>query len=125
MCSVRKLQRKGRNTKLKKEDLCKHLYLCTKEMQFAFNGHIFHQTDRVFNGQAFGTSFGQHYDCILRNQFGSCTLIALCRWYFHVKVPSTSFIKEESIDVIIDVLNSFHPSIDFFYPQKKTNANHF
>ena len=36
------------STKLKKEELRKLLYLCTKEMHFSFNGEIFKQIDGQF-----------------------------------------------------------------------------
>ena len=54
-------------TKIKREDLKKLLYLCTKEGHFTFNGETYIQTDGVMMGSPLGSLIANIFMCELEN----------------------------------------------------------
>ena len=98
----------------------KLLTLCTKNVHFTLNNEIYFQND--------GFALGSPLEPILTNVFIvklENTLVP--RLDQHVKkwkryVGGTfAYVRNESIDYVLTVLNSFHPNISFTY-EKENNS---
>ena len=90
------------------------LNLCTKNVQFAFNGDIYLQTHRVLMDSPLGPVLaGIFMVClewslvpVLKDQ------LSFWKWYVHNTI---TFIKIWSAEYALLILNSFHPNIEFTY----------
>ena len=109
------------STKLKKEELRKLLYLCTKEMHFSFNGEIFKQIDGVVMGSPLGPVLANIFMVHLETSLVLGLNGIMPLWLRYVDDTFT-FIKEGKIDEIISALNSFHPHIKFTHKIELINA---
>ena len=100
------------STKLKKEELRKLLYLCTKEMHFSFNGQLFQQIDGEVIGSPLRPVLAYIFMVHLETSLVPVLSEKMPLWLRYVDDTFT-FIKEDNINDVINVLNAFHPNIKF------------
>ena len=100
------------NTKLKRDQLKKLLELCTKDLHFSFNGKMFRQLDGVAMGSPLGPVIANIFMSELEAELVPKLNDNISVWLRYVDDTFT-FLKEEEIENVKNVLNNFHPKIKF------------
>ena len=100
------------NTKLNKNQLRQLLFLCTKEMHFSFEGDLYKQINGVAMGSPLGPVLANVFMVELERQLVPSMSDILPLWFRYVDDTFT-FIKEDQIDHVLNVLNNFHQDIKF------------
>ena len=108
-------------TTLKRDELRKLLELCTKEMHFSFNDVIYKQVDGVAMGSPLGPVLANVFMVELENQLIPKMSEKVSLWERYVDDTFT-FIKENEIENVKNVLNTFHKDIKFTHEVEK-NGN--
>ena len=98
------------NTKLKRDQLKKLLELCTKDLHFSFNGKMFRQLDGVAMGSPLGPVIANIFMSELEAELVPKLNDNISVWLRYVDGTFT-FLKEEEIENVKNVLNNFHPKI--------------
>ena len=112
------------NTKLQREELRELLNLCTKEMHFSFNGQIFQQVDGVAMGNPLGPVLANIFMVELECQINPTLKDKMPLWFRYVDDTFT-FIKDNEIQNVLNVLNSFHADIKFTHEIEKNGCISF
>ena len=94
------------NTSITKKEMNELILLCTKGVHFTFDGKNYVQTNSVAIGSPLGPVLSGIFMVELE-EHSAC-------WKRYLD-DTICFIKNDSIDYVISVLNSFHPSIQFTY----------
>lgn len=103
---------KAIKTKLKKEDFRVLLELCTKHMHFSYNGIIYRQVDGVAMGSPLGPVLANIFMVHLEETIVPTLNVTMPLWFRYVDDTFT-FINENEIENVRNILNSFHPDIKF------------
>ena len=103
-------------TKIPRGKMKKLLLICTKEVHFLFNGQTYQQID----GVAMGSPLGPVIANIFMSELEQAVIPTLAEdvslWRRYVDDTFT-FIREGSIQKVLDALNGFHPSIQFTHEE--------
>lgn len=106
------------DTKLKREEMKKLLETCTKEMHFSFNGVIYRQVNGVAMGSPLGPVIANVFMVELEKTLVPQLEDSVSLWYRYVDDTFT-FIKKGCVELVLEKLNSFHPSIKFTFEKEK------
>ena len=105
-------------TKLKESQLRELLVLCTKNMHFSFDNSIYRQVDGVAMGSPLGPVLANIFMAHLENNLVPSLSNVMSLWYRYVD-DTITFIQDDKIDYVLEILNNFHPSIKFTYEKKQ------
>ena len=100
------------------------ILLCTKGVHFTFDGKTYFQTNGVAMGSQSGPVLSGIFMVELENNLIHTLSEHLACWKRYVD-HTICFIKNDSIDYVISVLNSFHPSVQFTYETENNNSISF
>lgn len=104
-------------TNLKEFQFRELLELCTKNMHFSFNSNIYRQVDGVAMGSPLGPVLANIFMVHLENNLVPSLSEVMSLWYRYVD-DTLTFIQEDKIEEVIEILNGFHPSINFTYEKE-------
>ena len=107
-------ERKKINTSFTKQELKKLILLCTKGVHFTLYGESYVQTDGVAMCSPLGPVLAGIFMVELENTLVTTLSNHLMSWKRYVN-DTNCFLKEDSIEHVMSVLNGFHPSIQFTY----------
>ena len=93
-------------------------------MHFTFDGKTYVQTNSVAMGSPLGPVLSGIFMVELENNLIHTLSEHLTCWKRYVD-DTICFIKNDSIDYVISVLNSFHPSIQFTYETENNESISF
>ena len=112
------------NKSITKKEMKELIFLCTKGVHFTFDGKTYVQTNGVAMGSPLGLVLSGIFMVELENNLIHTLLKHIACWKRYVD-DTICFIKNDSIDHVISVLNSFHPSIQFTYETENNNSISF
>ena len=90
------------------------LLLCTKNVRFSYNGHIYTQADGVAMGSPLGLVLAGIFMVELERTILPTLREHMSPWKRYVD-DTISYIKEESIKHVLSKLNDYHDNIEFTY----------
>ena len=90
----------------------KLLLICTKEMHFSFNGKMYQQIDGVAMGSPLGPVIANIFMSELEKTLDPALSEDVSFWTRYVD-DTFAFVREGSVQKVLDCLNGFHPSIQF------------
>ena len=90
------------------------ILLCTKGVHFTLCGESYVQTDGVAMCSPLGPVLSGIFMVELENTLVTTLSNHLMSWKRYVN-DTNCFLKEDSIEHVMSVLNGFHPSIQFTY----------
>ena len=90
------------------------LNLCTKSVHFAFHGNIYVQNDDVAMGSALGLVLANIFMVELERLVIPNLMDKMKCWARYIN-DAFCFIKTDSIDYVLKMLNGFHRNIPFTY----------
>ena len=99
-------------TKITRQQMKKLLLICTKEMHFSFNGRMYQQIDGVAMGSPLGPVIANIFMSELEQTLVPTLSDDVSLWTRYVD-DTFSFVRQGSIQKVLDCLNGFHPSIQF------------
>ena len=99
-------------TKISRQQMKKLLLICTKEMHFSFNGKMYQQIDGVAMGSPLGPVIANIFMSELEQTLVPTLSDDVSLWTRYVD-DTFVFVREGSIQKVMDCLNGFHPSIQF------------
>ena len=105
-------ERKEINTSFTKQELKELILLCAKGVQFTLCSESYIQTDGVAIGYPLGPVLSGIFMVELENNLVPTLSNHLMSWKRYVD-DTSCFIKEDSIEHVMSILNGFHPSIQF------------
>ena len=105
-------KRKGINTSFTKQELKELILLSTKGVHFTLCNESCIQTDEVAIGYPLAPVLSGIFMVELENHLVPTLSNHLMSWKRYVD-DTSCFIKEDSIEHVMSVLNGFHPSIQF------------
>ena len=100
------------------------ILLCTKGMHFTFNGKTYVQTNGVAMDSPLGPVLSGIFLVELENNLIHTLSEHLACWKRYVD-DTICFIKNDSIDYVISVLNNFYPSMQFTFQTENNNSISF
>ena len=100
------------------------LNLCTKSVHFAFHGNIYVQNDDVSMGLALGLVLANIFIVELERLVIPNLIDKMKCWTRYVN-DALCFIKIDSIDYVLKMLNDFHKNIQFTYEVQTHSQNSF
>ena len=107
-------------TNLKEAQLKELLVLCTKEIHFSYNEKLYKQVDGVAMGSPLGPVLANIFMVELEESLIPTLSDKLRLWLRYVDDTFT-FIKNNEIDNVINVLNNFHTNIKFTHVCENSN----
>ena len=105
-------KRKEINTSFTKQELKELILLCAKGVQFTLCSERYIQTDGVAIGYPLGPVLSGIFMVERENNLVPTLSNHLMSWKRYVD-DTSCFIKEDSIEHVMSILNGFHPSIQF------------
>ena len=117
-------KRKEINTSFTKQELKELILLCAKGVQFTLCSERYIQTDGVAIGYPLGPVLSGIFMVELENNLVPTLSNHLMSWKRYVD-DTSCFIKEDSIEHVMSVLNDFHPSIRFTNETESNNRLSF
>ena len=102
------------NTNTPKQQMRDLLLLCTKNVQFSYNGDIYTQIDRVAMGSPLDPVLTGIFMVELERTILPTLRGQMSPWKRYVD-DTISYTKEESIEHALSKLNSYHDNIKFTY----------
>ena len=105
-------ERKEINTSFTKQELKELILLSTKGVHFTLCNESYIQTDGVAIGYPLGPVLSGIFMVELENNLVPTLSNHLMSWKRYVD-DTSCFIKEDSIEHVMSILNGFHPSIQF------------
>ena len=108
-------------TDIERNDLKNLLLLCTKHVHFTFQNQTYIQTDGVAMGSPIGSILADISMVELENTLIPTLYDHIDDWSRYVE-DTIGVVKTESINYVYNILNSFHPNIQFTY-EVETNNN--
>ena len=90
------------------------LNLCTKSIHFTFDGNIYVQNDGVAMGSQLGPVLANIFKVELERSVIPTLMDKIKCWKIYVD-DTLSYIKTDSIDYYLKILNGFHRNIQFTY----------
>ena len=90
------------------------LNLCTKSVHFTFDGNIYVQNDGVAMGSPLGPVLGNIFMVELERSVIPTLMDKMKCWTRYVD-DTLCYIKTDSIDYVLKMLNGFHRNINFTY----------
>ena len=99
-------------TKISRQQMKKLLLICTKEMHFSFNGKMYQQIDGVAMGSPLGPIIANIFMSELEQTLVPTLTDDVSLWTRYVD-DTFAFVREGSVQKVLDCLNGFHPSIQF------------
>ena len=108
-------------TSITKKEMKELILLCTKGVHFFFDGKTYVQTNGAAMGSPLGPVLSGIFMVELENNLIHTLSEHLACWKRYVD-DIICFIKNDSIDYVSSVLNSFHPSIQFTYETGNNNS---
>ena len=112
------------NTSVTKKEMKELILTCTKGVHFTFDGKTYVQTNGVAMGSPLGPVLSGIFMVELENNLIHTLSEHLSCWKRYVD-DTICFIKNDSIDYVFSILNSFHPSIQFIYETENNNSISF
>ena len=100
------------STKISRQQMKKLLLICTKEMHFSFNGRMYQQIDGVAMGSPLGPVIANIFMSELEQMLIPTLSQDVSLWTRYVD-DTFAFVRQGSIQNVLDCLNKFHPSIQF------------
>ena len=97
------------------------ILLCAKVVHFTFNGKTYVHISSVAMVSPLGPVLSGTFMVELENNLINTLSEHLVCWERYVD-DTICFIKNESVDLVISVLNSFHPSIQFTSETENSNS---
>ena len=83
-------------------------------MHFSFDNSIYRQVDGVAMGSPLGPVLANIFMAHLENNLVPSLSNVMSLWYRYVD-DTITFIQDDKIDYVLEILNNFHPSIKFTY----------
>ena len=111
-------------TDIKKDDMKKLLYLCTKEVHFSFNGKIYIQNDGVVMGSPLGPVLANIFMVELEKTVIPTLKNYLYCWKRYVDDTFT-IIDRNQVHTVKDNINNFHPEIKFTHEEEQNGKISF
>ena len=108
------------NTSITKKEMKEFILLCRKGGHFTFDGKTSVQTNGVEMASPLGPVLSGIIIVELENNLIHTLSEHRACWKRYVD-DTICFIKNDSIDYVISVLNSFHPSLQFAYETENNN----
>ena len=105
-------------TTISRTDMKNLLLLCTKNVHFTYNNDIYQQKDGVAMGSPLGPVLAGIFMVHLERTLMPKLEKFMKPWKRYVD-DTITYIKPESILVVINILNSFHQNIKFTYELEK------
>ena len=93
------------------------LLLCTKNVHFSFNGHIYLQKDGVVVGYPLSLVIAGIFMVELERSLLPKLSSYMTSWKHYV-YDTITYVKPDAIDLVLSVLNSFHENNSFTYEQE-------
>ena len=98
----------------------KLLKLCTQSVHFTFDGNIYVQNDGVEKGSPLRTVLANIFMVELERSVIPTLMDKMKSWIIYVD-DTLCYIKTDSIDYVLKVLNGFHRNIKLTY-EVETNS---
>ena len=108
-------------TNIRRENMKELLLLCTQGVPFTFNDDIYMQVDGVMMGSPLGALFANIYMCELENTIIPQLESSMKNWTRYVD-DTFAFVKPGEENNILEILNSYHPSIKFTYDMEQNSS---
>ena len=102
------------STSLTRNEMREILLLCTKTVHLTFRGVIYLQTDGVAMGSPLEPVLAGIFMVDLERSLVPLLTAELSFWKRYVD-DTITFVKIETVDHILSMLNNFHPNIRFTY----------
>ena len=102
------------STDITKSEMKELLNLCTKSVHFAFEGNIYVQNDGVAMGSPLGPILANIFMVELERSVIPTLMDKMKCWTRYVD-DTLCYIKTDSIDYVLKMLNGFHRNIQFTY----------
>ena len=102
------------STDITKSEMKELLNLCTKSVHFAFEGNIYVQNDGVAMGSPLGPILANIFMVELERSVIP-TLMDKMKCWTRCVDDTLCYVKTDSIDYVLKVLNGFHRNIQFTY----------
>ena len=93
------------------------LLLCTKNVHFSFNGHIYLQKDGIVVGYPLSLVIAGIFMVELERSLLPKLSSYMTSWKHYV-YDTITYVKPDAIDLVLSVLNSFHENNSFTYEQE-------
>ena len=97
------------------------LLLCTKHVHFTFQGETYIQTDGVAMGSPLGSTLSDICMVALENLLIPTLEEFIQDWSRYVD-DTIGIVKTDSIQHVLNTLNSFHPNIQFTFETEQNNS---
>ena len=111
-------------TDIPRNQLRELLLLCTKNVQFVFNGSFYRQVDGVAMGSPLGPVLTDIFLSHIENKLDE----AIKDTYLYVRYVDDTFIlckSEDHANELLELFNSIHPNIKFTMEQENCKQLHF
>ena len=111
-------------TDIPRSQLRELLLLCTKNVQFVFNGSFYRQVDGVAMGCPLGPVLADIFLSHIENKLDE----AIKDTYLYVRYVDDTFIlckSEDHANELLELFNSIHPNIKFTMEQENCEQLHF
>ena len=105
------------STDITKSEMKELLNLCTKSVHFTFDGNIYVQNDGVAMGSPLGPVLTNIFMVELERSVIPFLMYKMKCWTRYVD-DTFCYIKTDSIDYVLKMLNDFHRNIQFTYEVK-------
>ena len=102
------------STDITKSEMKELLNLCTKSVHFTFEGNIYVQNDGVAMGLPLGPILANIFMVELERSVIPTLMDKMKCWTRYVD-DTLCYIKTDSIDYVLKMLNGFHRNIQFTY----------
>ena len=113
--------RKELNIKIKRNQLKKLLYLCTKNVHFTFDGKMYLQIDGVAMGSPLGPVLANIFMVEFERTIVPSLQDSVKLWRRYVD-DTFAFVRKEDVDKVLHKLNGYHQNISFTY-ETESNAS--
>lgn len=107
-------------TTIPKESMKEMLLLCTKNVIFSYNNDLYKQTDGVAMGSPLGPVLANIFMVELERSLLPTLADVMLPWRRYVD-DTITWIKTDSVTLVLNKLNDFHENIDFTYELENEN----
>ena len=104
-------------TSISRDEMRKLLLVCTKSVHFTFNNQIYIQIDGVAMGSPLGPVLAGIFMVELERNIVPKLILHVKSWRCYVD-DTISYVKLGSVEIVLTLLNSFHPNIQFTFEEE-------